>query len=34
MFIRRTFTLSLLGAASPQAVLADTFEVTRTDAEW
>ena len=35
MFTRRTFTLSLLGAAAmPQAVLADTFEVTRTDAEW
>lgn len=35
MFTRCTFTLSLLGAAAmPQAVLADTFEVTRTDAEW
>ena len=35
MFTRRTFTLSLLRAAAmPQAVLADTFEVTRTDAEW
>lgn len=35
MFTRRTFTLYLLGAAAmPQAVLADTFEVTRTDAEW
>ncbi len=35
MFTRRTFTLSLLRAAAmPQAVLADTFKVTRTDAEW